>query len=189
MIIKLIFVIFILFILKLFIVKFNFKDYFNITLSLLLLFFSYLYILSNGIFLIIPIFIISLSLIIYSYFKIDSGDSSIIILNGNINFKNLFKNNYTLSSLFKDIRKNKISFLDDNICGILKDNELVFYSKNIRLDRPISIIINGSICLKELYTIGKNKKWLNRRVEENNCNIDDIFYSFYYNNKLYLIKK
>ena len=189
MIIKLIFVIFIIFIIKLFVIKFDFKDYFNITLTLLLIFFSYLYILSKGIFLIIPIFIISLSLIIYSYFKMDSGDSSIIILNGNINFKNLFKNNYNISLLLNDIRKNKIRFLDENLCGILKDKEIIFYSKSIRLDRPISIIVNGNICLKELYTIGKNKKWLNKRVEENNCNIEDIFYSFYYNNKLYMIKK
>jgi len=189
MIIKLIFIIFIIFILRLFIIKFDFKDYFNITLTLLFIFFSNLYILSSGIFLVIPIFIISLSLIIYSYFKIDTGDSSIIILNGNINFKNLFKNNYSITLLLNDIRKNKLSFFDENICGILKNKEVTFYSKNIRLDRPISIIVDGNICKKELYTIGRNKKWLNKRVKENNCNIEDIFYSFYYNNKLYMIKK
>ena len=101
----------------------------------------------------------------------------------------MYKNNYSIYSLFKDIKKNNLSFIDDRLCAILENNKLVFYSKDDMVNKPISIIINGNICYKELSLIGKNKRWLRKRVEENNHIIEEIFYSFYYNNKLYIIKK
>ncbi len=189
MIIKLFFSIIVFILLKIFIVKFDYKDYFNIMISLLLSITCFIYITSNSRSLIYLIFILSISLIVYSFHNNDNSDSSIIVLNGNILFKNMYKNNYSIYSLFKDIKKNNLSFIDDRLCAILENNKLVFYSKDDMVNKPISIIINGNICYKELSLIGKNKRWLRKRVEENNHIIEEIFYSFYYNNKLYIIKK
>ena len=188
-IIKLIFIMIILFITKLFIIKYDYHDYFTILLSFIFSFFSVIYITSNDIKIVVVLLVISISMIIYSYLRLDSSDSSIIIINGNINFKNMFKNNYSLSELFKDIKKRKLAYFDKDICAIINNNKLDIYSKSINIDKPISLIINGNICLKELYLIGKNKSWLLNRVEKNNSNIEDVFYSFYYENRLYIIKK
>ena len=179
----------ILFITKLFIIKYDYHDYFTILLSFIFSFFSVIYITSNDIKIVVVLLVISISMIIYSYLRLDSSDSSIIIINGNINFKNMFKNNYSLSELFKDIKKRKLAYFDKDICAIINNNKLDIYSKSINIDKPISLIINGNICLKELYLIGKNKSWLLNRVEKNNSNIEDVFYSFYYENRLYIIKK
>ena len=88
MIIKLFLIILIIFVIKLFIIKYDFNDYFNITISCLFLLFSYLYIMNKNIYFLIIVLLLSISLIVYSIFKSNSSDSSIIFINGNINFKN-----------------------------------------------------------------------------------------------------
>lgn len=189
MIIKLIFILFIIFIIKLFIIRFDYHDYFIVLLSIFFCLFSIIYITSNDLKIVLLLFIISLSIIIYSYLRTDSSDSSIVIINGNINFKNMFRNNYSIKSLFNDIKMKKLAYFDQDICGIINNNKLEIYSKNINIDKPITLIINGNICYKELYIIGKNKRWLLNSVENNKSNLEDIFYSFYYDNRLYIIKK
>lgn len=187
MIIKLLFICIILFILKLFIIKFNIYDYFNVTLSFLLILFSYLYIIYGSIKLILIIFFIAIILVIYSYNKLDSNDSSVIILNGNINIKNMIKNKYSLLKLFNDLKKDNILSLNKNICAVLVNNKLMFYYKNKINNRVVSIIINGNICYKELEVIGKDYNWLSRLLDK--TKLDSIIYSFYFNNILYIIKK
>ncbi len=189
MIIKLLFVIIILLILRIFLIRFDYRDYFYVTLTLLLIIICYFYIFSNSLLFIIPIFVISISLIVYSFVSSKTSDNTVIILNGNINFKNMFKNNFSIINLLEEIKKNNISFLDENICAILIDKKLIFYSKREKLNRPVSLIIDGNICLQELNKIGKSRTWLFNKLLEQKCNINDIFYSFIYKNKLYLIKK
>ena len=189
MIIKLLFIIFIIFIIKLFVIRFDYKDYFNITVSILFSFFSYLYIMNNNILFLFVIIILSISIILYSLYKQDSNDSSIVFINGNINFKNMIKNNYSLLNLVKDLKRNNMLFINSDTCGVLIDKKLIFYSKNDIYNRPVSLIINGKIFYKELLLIGKSKKWIEKKVRNSNYLLSDIFYAFYYKNKLYIIKK
>ena len=101
----------------------------------------------------------------------------------------MIKNKYSITSLYSDLKKNNISFLNRDICAILNNKKLVFYTKEEVVGKPRTIIIDGKICFNELYMIGKGVKWLNRMIINNDTDIKDIFYSFYYNNKLYIIKK
>ena len=189
MIIKILFIILVIFIMKLFIIRFDYKDYYNITISMLFILFSYLYIMNNNLFFLISIILLGLSLVIYSLYKQDSSDSSIVFINGNINFKNMIKNNYSLLNLVKDLKKNKLLYINDDICGVLVDKKLVFYSKESHINRPVNIVVDGRIYNKELMLIGKSRKWLERKIKDNDCLLNDIFYAFYYKDKFYIIKK
>lgn len=187
MILKLFLILILLFIVKLFINNFNYKDYYFSSLSILILLFSYMFVMNdNTIFFIIDI-ILSLILVIYSYFYINSNDNSIIFINGNILFKSLLKNKYSINSLLSDLKKKNISYINNDICGILQDKKLVVYSKDILFDEPISLIVNGKINLKGLNQINKDERWLYNKI--NSIDILNIFYSFYYNHKIYIIKK
>lgn len=188
MIFKLVFIIFILFIIKLFIIRFDFNDYFFVLISIILSFFSFIYIISDEKIYIVFIIILSISLIINSYLKTDSSDNIIIVLDGKINFKNMIKKKYSISSFYNDLKDNMTIF-NDNTCILLKDNKLESYIKKDSIDEPIPIIIDGLLHNNGLLTIEKSNIWLNKILNKYNYNIQDIFYSFFYNNKLYIIKK
>ncbi len=185
MIIRLLFVLFIVFITKIFIARFDFNDYFNITVSFLFILFNYIFIIYGSKRVVLLILLIALFLIIYSYNKLDSSNSSIVIINGKINFRNMIKNKYSILQLLKDLKNNKI-ILNNKVCGIIVNNKIELYYKEY-INRPISLIINGSICYKELELIGKDENWLNKKIS--NIDINSIIYSFYIGKVLYIIKK
>ena len=189
MLFKVLLIILITFVIKLFVIRFDFRDYFNITISFIYILFSYLYIMNKNILFFLIIIILSISLILYSYYKQENNDYSVLFINGSINFKNMLKNNYSLLNLVKDLKNNKISFINSDTCGVLIDNKLVFYSKDNICNKPVSVIVNGNIDYKELYIIGKSKKWIEEKINEKKYKLEDIFYAFYYNERLYIIKK
>jgi len=51
------------------------------------------------------------------------------------------------------------------------------------------IILDGKIDYDVLYEIGKDEKWLNKLIKDNNVDVENIFYAFYTKNKTYVIKK
>lgn len=136
------------------------------------------------------ILILALSLVLYSYFNLSSCDKSLIIFDGNIDFKNMIKSNYSLTNLFNDLKKHKISYLDGNICAFLKNGKLDFYYKNNKLYYNIvPLIIDGSINNNGISFLGKRETIIEQYL--NNCNIliSDVLFAFYYNSKIYIIKK
>ena len=189
MIIKLLFILIIIFLIKLFIIRFDYHDYYIVTCTILLILFGYLFLIYNNIIFSLIIVFISLSIIIYSYFFNNSNNTSIVFINGNIMFKNIKRLNYSVIDLFKELRKNNISIIDKDICGIIENNKLFFYLKENVSNKPVPIIINGVICINELKMIGKDSFWINKYIDKKNILLKDIFYSFYYNNKIYIIKK
>ena len=51
------------------------------------------------------------------------------------------------------------------------------------------LIIDGDIQKKALKYINKNLSWLDYNLNAKNLNVKDIFYCFYKNKKLFIIKK
>lgn len=190
LIFKLFLLILIFLFIKIFIVRFDFHDYFTISITLLIIFFGYLYIVSNHVFLILLIFISSVSLIIYSFFYHDSSESSLIIVDGVINFKNMYKNKYSITTLLNDLKSTGVSFLNKNNCGVLKDGKLVlYYRRNTFIKYPIFIIFDGKIDYDGLNLIKKKDKWLDNILKKEKVDCQNVFLAFYYKRNLYLIKK
>lgn len=154
----------------------------------------------EGIFLsILPIFFLLLIQILLSKISIRfprfrnmvDGVPSIIINNGKVNFKEMIRQRYNLDDLLTQLREQKIKTIEDVDFAILENNgNLSVFSKyDSRVgEYPIAIILDGKINYQTLKKINKSQKWLEEMLIKKKINLSQIFYAFYSNNSLYIIK-
>ena len=119
------------------------------------------------------------------------GVPSIIINNGKVNFKEMIKQRYNLDDLLTQLREKKIKSIEDVDFAILENNgNLSVFSKyDSRVgEYPIVIILDGQINYQTLRKINKSQKWLEEMLVKKKINLSQIFYAFYSNNSLYIIK-
>ncbi|MBQ2639355.1 MAG: DUF421 domain-containing protein, partial [Bacilli bacterium] len=97
-----------------------------------------------------------------------------------------------LDDLLVQLRSKGIKSIEEVDYAILETSgKLSVFKKEEDKTRtyPLPIIIDGEIQEDTLIQINKDKKWLNTKLKEENYTLEDIFYGFYKNNKLFLIKK
>ncbi len=119
------------------------------------------------------------------------GVPAVIINNGKINFKEMVKQRYNLDDLLTQLREKKIKTIEDVDFAILENNgNLSVFSKyDSRVgEYPIAIILDGQINYQTLKKINKSQKWLEETLINKKINLSEIFYAFYSNNSLYIIK-
>ena len=119
------------------------------------------------------------------------GVPSIIINNGKVNFKEMIRQRYNLDDLLTQLREQKIKTIEDVDFAILENNgNLSVFSKyNSRVgEYPIAIILDGKINYQTLKKINRSQKWLEEMLIKKKINLSQIFYAFYSNNSLYIIK-
>ena len=150
---------------------------------------------------IIPISLLVIVEIILAYISIKSrtfrtiftGKPSVIINHGVINYKEMIKQRYSLDDLLISIRNNGIKSLEEIEYAFLEINgKLSIFKYNIlktNSSYPIALIVDGVIQEKTLKEIKKTKIWLNLYLKRQNLYLNDIFYAFYKNKKVYIIKK
>ena len=120
------------------------------------------------------------------------GDPSVIINRGKINFKEMLNQRYNLDDLLVQLRSKGIKSIEEVDYAILETSgKLSVFKKEEDKNRsyPLPIIIEGEIQEDTLIQINKDKKWLKETLKDKNYILDDIFYGFYKNNKLFLIEK
>ena len=148
---------------------------------------------------ILPIFFLLLIQILLSKISIRfprfrnmvDGVPSIIINNGKVNFKEMIRQRYNLDDLLTQLREQKIKTIEDVDFAILENNgNLSVFSKyDSRVgEYPIAIILDGKINYQTLKKINKSQKWLEEMLIKKKINLSQIFYAFYSNNSLYIIK-
>ena len=148
----------------------------------------------------IPMIIIVILQIIISKISLKSskvrtiidGDPSIIINRGKINFKEMLNQRYNLDDLLVQLRSKGIKSIEEVDYAILETSgKLSVFKKENDKTRtyPLPVIIDGEIQEDTLIQINKDKKWLHKELKDENYILEDIFYGFYKNNKLFLIKK
>ena len=150
---------------------------------------------------VIPIFILLffeifagfLSLKFNKFRNILDGKPSMIVNRGIINYKEMIKQRYSLDDLMLELRNNNIKDLRDVEYAILENNGHLNIFKYSFLDQknicPFPLILDGVIQEDTLSYIEKDKYWLYEYLEKNNIKLEDIFYSFYKNKKIYIIKR
>ena len=120
--------------------------------------------------------------------KIFDGKPSIIIKKGIINFKEMIKQRYSLDDLLIQLREQKIKSIEEVNYAILETNgKLSVFSKKDNY-YPLPLILNGKIEKDTLSNINKNELWLEKLLLKENISIKDIFYCFYKDNELFIIK-
>ena len=189
MILRFIFILVLLFLLKHIVIKINYHDYFLMSLLVLFTLFSYMFVMYESRLIIFEI-VLFVTIFIYVIRKPVNLDNNLIIIDGKINFLNMFKNNYSIDNLREDlscINDIKVRKID---CGVLKDGKLFCYFDNSYYKGfPISIIFNGMINYDGLKVINKSYKWMNEILDKRRVDFNDIFYAFYYRKSFYIIKK
>ena len=150
---------------------------------------------------IIPILVLVILEITIAFMSIKSrkirvffdGKPSLIICNGKINYHEMVKQRYSLDNLLLSLRQNSIKNIEDVEYAFLEPNgKLSIFKYNIfkiKSSYPMPLILDGSIQEKALKYINKNKTWLENQLNTKNITYRDIFYCFYKNNKLFIIKK
>ena len=152
-------------------------------------------------FTIIPITLLVLLEILLAFISIKSrkfrnlfgGKPSLIIVNGNVNYKEMIRQRYSMDDLLLSLRQNGIKSIDEIEYAFLEPNgKLSIFKYNIfktRSNYPMPIIVDGTLQEKALNFIRKDKRWLEEALAKKGLKISDVFYAFKKQNKIFLIRK
>ena len=149
---------------------------------------------------IIPIIVLGLIQIGLSYVSLKSkkvrdafdGNPSIIISKGKVNFKEMVKQRYNLDDLLTQLREKNIKSIEEIDYAILETSGKlsVFKKDDHRFDDlPLPLILDGELDKKVLNRINKDNTWLDNVLSEENLNVKDIFYAYFREDNLYIIRK
>lgn len=152
-------------------------------------------------FTVVPIMLLVLLELILAFISIKSrtfrtlfgGKPSLIIASGNINYKEMIKQRYSMDDLLLSLRQNEIKSIDEIEYAFLEPNgKLSIFKYNIfktKSNYPMPLIVDGVLQEKALNYIKKDKQWLEEELKKKNLTIKDVFYCFKKKTKIYLIKK
>ena len=125
--------------------------------------------------------------------NIIEGKPALIINKGIINFKEMIKQRYTLDDLLMELRSKDIKNLADVEYAVLENNgKLSVFKYNflkIKSENPFPLILDGVIQKDTLNYLEKDESWLYGYLKDNSLLKEDIFYAFYKNKKIYVIKR
>ena len=140
---------------------------------------------------IIEIVLAKISLKSKKFNDVMSGKPSLIILNGKLNFKELVKCRYSLDNILLELRQKSIKSISDVEYAFLETNgKLSIFKYNFlktSSNYPMPVIIEGKIDNNTLKHLNKSKVWVLNELRKRKVKLEDVFYSFYKNNKLYII--
>ncbi len=149
---------------------------------------------------IIPIAILTTLEIVFAYISIKSrsfrtffsGKASLIVNKGVINYKEMIKQRYTLDDLLVSLRQASIKSIEDVEYAFLESNgKLSIFKYNLLKTEgkfPLPIIVDGVIQKDTLKNIKKSTLWLKLYLQKQDISSNEIFYAFYKNKKVYIIK-
>lgn len=119
------------------------------------------------------------------------GNPSVIINRGRINFKEMVRQRYNIDDLLTQLREKHIRSIEEVDYAVLETSgKLSVFDKNSKLfgEYPMPLILDGEIDYDTLNQINKTKEWLESCLKQEKVKLEDIFYAFYRNKKLFLIK-
>ena len=119
------------------------------------------------------------------------GNVSVIIDNGKVNFKEMIKQRYNLEDLLTQLRARNVKSIEEVEYAILETSgKLSVFTKNANNSGPypLPLILDGKVQHMTLKKIRRKEKWLNELLESKKVKLDDVFYAFYKDNQLFIIK-
>lgn len=118
------------------------------------------------------------------------GKPSVIINRGKINFKEMLSQRYNLDDLLTQLREQSVKSIEDVDYAILETSgKLSIFQKGSDKNYPLPVIIDGKIDEETLVQIKKDESWINKVLNDKSFKLEDVFYAFYRNNNLFIIKK
>lgn len=124
--------------------------------------------------------------------KTIDGAPSVIINKGKVNFKEMLNQRYNLDDLLTQLRGESIKSIEEVDYAILETSgKLSIFKKSDDKKRtyPLALILDGIIDENVLIQIKKTKSWLIKELDKQKLKVEDVFYAFYKNKKLYIIEQ
>lgn len=140
---------------------------------------------------VLQIFSAKLSLKSENVRSLIDGNPSVIINRGKVNFEEMLKQRYNLDDLLTQLRAKSIKSIEEVDYAILETSgKLSIFKREDDKNHtyPLPVIIDGKIQEDVLIQIGKDKKWIEECLKKEEYLLEDIFYGFYRNKRLFLIR-
>lgn len=145
---------------------------------------------------IVPMLVLIVTQIVLSYISMKSesvrnfidGKPSVLINKGKINYTSMKKMRYTLDDLTSQLREKGVKSLNEVDYAVLENSGTLSVFENSK-DYPMPLILDGIIDYETLKEIKKTEKWLDNILKKENLNLEQIFYAFYQNREVFIIKK
>ena len=148
---------------------------------------------------VIPILCLVILQMVLSYISLKSGkvrgvldgNPSFMIKYGKVNYKEMIKQKYNLDDLLTQLREKGYRNIEDIEYAILENNGTlsVFpYSNKKNSPLPLPIILDGKIQYDTLKEMNKNKDFIDKILIDKNIELKDVFYAFYKDRSIFLIK-
>jgi len=148
---------------------------------------------------IVPILLLVAIQVIMSFISLKSakvrnifdGNPSVIINGGKLNFKEMVKQRYNLEDLLTQLREHHIRSIEEVDYAVLETSgKLSVFNKDSKCygQYPLPLILDGVIDDDTLRQIKKDYRWVKGVLKREKVNLEDVFYAFYCDNKLYIIK-
>ena len=116
------------------------------------------------------------------------GKPTVLIKNGKLNFTEMSKIRYSLDDLLTQLRLQGVKSIDKVKYAILENNgNLSVFNDNS--DYPLPLILDGVIDYDVLKEIDKDYNWILSVLRKKDLELDEVFYAFYTNNKVFIIKR
>ena len=121
------------------------------------------------------------------------GNPSVIINNGQVNYKEMIKQKYNLDDLMVQMRDKGYKSIEEIEYAILENNGTLSIfpytngKKNTKSVVPLPLILDSSIQEDSLKVINKDKSWLYNLLNKKGIKLDDVFYAFYKSDSLFVI--
>ncbi len=119
------------------------------------------------------------------------GNPSVIIDNGKVNFKEMIKQRYNLEDLLTQLRAREVKSIEEVEYAILETSgKLSVFKKSASTKGPypLPIILDGKIQKDTLKDLKKDENWLYSLLKVKKVKLDDVFYAFYKDKQLFIIK-
>lgn len=118
----------------------------------------------------------------------ENNKYSVIVDRGRINFGVMLREDYNLDVFINELRRRKIKSIVDVDYAILDSNyNLIIFTKENNY--PLPLIMDGKVVRDVLIQIDKDEEWLRKVISDEGYLLDDVFYGFYKDNEVFLIKK
>ncbi len=141
----------------------------------------------------LEIFLAFISIKSRTFRRIFDGKPSLIVCYGKVNYKEMVRQRYSMDDLLLSLRQKEVKDLQEVEYAFLEPNgKLSIFKYNllkISSPYPMPLILDGEINIKTLEFLQKEKSWLVQSLKQKNLVVSDIFYAFYKNKKIYIIKK
>ena len=118
------------------------------------------------------------------------GSPAFIIKNGRVNYSEMVRQKYNLDDLLSQLREKGYKSIEEIEYAILESNGTlsVFPYEKQENYLPLPLILDSKIQEETLRHLHKDSKWALNLLERKNININDVFYAFYKDKNIFIIK-